>query len=292
MQGRIAREMGDPDGAEEVYTYAMELAESANDSRSMALVSHGLGGLSFVRGNWPQARQHYERSLELAQTTGDKSMEGRAHRGLLVACARQGDFEAALQHGWAAFESTASDQNSRAELLVNLGGLCRDCGYHTASFAAYAVGFMYADMDRIRIPAFSGATLAAALAGETQTARLLATRLEQLLEGGVQPYEEAQALVNLALAYEALGERVARDIAARVEVMSDTYKYHELAHLARELQDRLREGSRQPVTTPFVLAPPGLAVVDSLTALAQRTDAISVLTGTTARYTPTGNSHP
>jgi hypothetical protein len=151
---------------------------------------------------------------------------------------------------------------------------------------------MFADMDRIRIPAFSGATLAATLSGETQTAHLLATRLERLLEGGVQPYEEAQALINLALTHEALGERATMDVAVRVEALSSSHKYHELAHLARELQDRLTAGSRQPVTTPLPLASPALAVVDSLTSLAQRMDAISVLTGTTARYTPTGNSHP
>jgi hypothetical protein len=98
--------------------------------------------------------------------------------------------------------------------------------------------------------------------------------------------------MNLALAQEALDERVALDIAVRVEVMSTTHKYHELSHLARELQDRLTAGSQQPVTTPVPLAPPALAVVDSLTTLARRTDAFSVLTGTTARYTPTGNSHP
>lgn len=279
-QARIAREMGDLEAAEALYEHAADVAREADDEHSMALVEHGRGGVAITRGNWPAATRHYERALELARGAGDEGLIGRAHRGVMAAYARAAKFEGALEHGWEAYRRAPDDRNSRAELLVNLGGVARWCGHHAASFAAYSVAFTFAGMDRIRHPALSSATRAAAMGGQAGLVRQLAVRVEREVATGMQPYERALVLLDLAEAYEAIADDRTEATARRACDAASAHGFHELEHQARQVLERVRASVPPATVPPAPLSDHAIEVLDALAALAEEWDAVSVLTGT------------
>lgn len=63
---RFQRDTGDYDGALASLRSLLQTAESLHDSQSMALAHGDLGNLLFDRDNFPQALEHYRKSLELA----------------------------------------------------------------------------------------------------------------------------------------------------------------------------------------------------------------------------------
>jgi tetratricopeptide (TPR) repeat protein len=278
-QARIAREMGDLDSAAELFGEASRTAATHGDRLLACLVAHGQGGLALARGNLPAARLHYEQALAHAKAVKSTELQGRVHRGLLIAAAKEGDFDAALRHGWAAFERSSGEKNSQAELIGNLAGLCRECGYYDASLAGYSLAVLWADMDRVRLPALGGAALAAAHIGDAALVRTLGPRIEDVAAASNAPFESAQLLLDLARAYEITGDGRARSAAARVEAISASHHFFELEHLARELQDRARP---DPIaTTPRELSRAAVRVLGSVTALAHEASSLSALAGTT-----------
>jgi len=280
MQGRIAREMGDLDSAVELYQEAFAMAAEQHDDHTLSLVAHGLGGIALARGNLPAARAQYQAALGHARSAGAIDLEGRAHRGLLVVEAKAGDFDAALRHGWAAYERSPGDRNSQAELLGNLAGLARECGHYAASFAGYSLAALWADMDRVRIPALGGAALAAGLEGKAHRLRSLAARVKKDVTAA-QPFELAQVLLDLARAFDAIGDDAASDFAVRAEAISTNHRFFELEHEARELQKRVDRNARNLTRAPLELSTPAFRVLDSITALAAQTSSISALVGST-----------
>lgn len=281
MQGRIAREIGDLQQATELYCQVADMAGDATLADVASQAAHGLGGIALARGNLPDARRQYELALQFAKESGARQLEGRAHGGLLIVAAKEGNHDSAVQHGWAAFQRTFEDRNSQAELLGNLGGLLRECGHYSASLACYSLAIQWTDADRIRLPALGGAALAAALSGKVKHVQNLARRIELEVAKGAQPFNAAQALLDLAYAYAALRNPKANLLAAQAETISRSHNYFELEHLARELQTRNQSSVQQTSRAPLSLSESTMRVLDSMATLADENASINALAGTT-----------
>lgn len=280
--GRISRALGDLDSAVVLYSEARRSADEVDDHSIRALASHGLGGVALAKGNLPDARKHYEEALRYSTVAALPESEGRAHRGLLIVAAKEQNFDAALRHGWAAFQLEAGDTDSRAELIGNLAGLCRECGYYDASLAGYAVAVQGAKSYRIRIPALGGAVLAAAMAQNATLVVSLGRHILKEVDKGAPPFETAQVLVDLALALEMIGELKAKEVAARSMIISSAHHFFELEFQARAIVERFSvpRTTRERVP-PIELTEAATAVVASMTALAGSAGTLRALVGTT-----------
>jgi tetratricopeptide (TPR) repeat protein len=283
IQGRIAREVGELEQAREIYQQLVLMSEASGLSELAAQAVHGLGGVALARGNLPEARNQYSHALHLARRAGSEQLQGRAHRGLLIVAAKEGNYEEAINHGWAAFERTSEDRNAQAELLGNLGGLFREMREYPASLQCYAVALQRTDAERIRLPSLGGAALAAAYLGNANIVSALAKRIKHEVSGGAQPFNAAQTILDLAVAFETIGMAVAaNELAEEAETLSVANGYFELEHLAGELKLRVRRAavpSHSPA--PVDVAASTRSVIKSIATLAGEESSISALAETT-----------
>jgi AraC-like DNA-binding protein/tetratricopeptide (TPR) repeat protein len=236
QQARIARHMRDLDAARDLYDLAADLGLRTSDPELLALSAYGEGGLLLIKGNYPDARERYETALAYASGADLEDLVGLAHRGLMITSAESGDLDAALLHGWAAFERASGDRASQAELLGNLAGVCRKSGELPAALQAYLSAAAWAGVQRVELPALGGAALVAAELERRAPYAELRGRVEAALAGGAPPFETAEVTLELAEGAAALGDaELTRHYVSRVLEIASTHPYFEIRHNAEQL---------------------------------------------------------
>jgi tetratricopeptide (TPR) repeat protein len=236
QQGRAARQLGDLPGATAFYDAAAALGRraGATDVRVHALLGRGV--VANMRGNYPEARRTFGRALALARGAGETEFVRAAHHGLLHAAIAASDIETALIHGWEAAQGAAEAPDQRAEILNNLGEVCRVAGYEHAALRGHLAAIALTELARIRLAALGGAALAAGRLGAIDLLALLARDAERAIDGSGQPYENALTLVEFGEAYAAVGDRAASvRFGARAAVLAAGGGFHEVAYRARLL---------------------------------------------------------
>jgi tetratricopeptide (TPR) repeat protein len=133
QRARIARKLGDSEGAADRYTELEALAEDLNDDelRSRALL--GRAAAAQVSGNYPETERLAAACVSLATSRGYLGLAAAARVGLVSCAAHRGDLDAALQHAWTSIGALHDNPVAEAEYTANLGRLLLDMGQTAAA---------------------------------------------------------------------------------------------------------------------------------------------------------------
>jgi tetratricopeptide (TPR) repeat protein len=210
-QARVARQLGELETADELYRVAALIGDRSSDQELQARASLGRGVLARVRGNYPKARVLFQNGLQLAITSQAQELQYYAHQGLTITTAMTGDYEASLEHGWAAFRMSEEDATKESESLTNLAQVCLLSGYPRAALRSFLSALSRTTVLRVRLSALGGAALAAGQIADRQRLDRLANETRETVERSSLPFENAQALQHLASAYLACGDDVSAE---------------------------------------------------------------------------------
>lgn len=275
-QARIARQLGDSDAAEDLYEAAERIACDANDAAVLSRVSTGRGTLARTRGNYPQARELFERALSLAEVAGCDDVRFIAHQGLTIACAMANNISDALRHGWATFELAGSDSTRQAEALSNLAQLSLMAGYPRAALSGFSAALSRSHTLRIRLPQLGGAALSAGKCRDAASLERFAAEVERVTELSALPYENAQAYLHVAQAFAAIGDgRRANHYREQTRRIAKARGFFELMHAIQPEQFDQQSVAVQP---PVELTPDSREVIESLSALKTESDVVPLVT--------------
>jgi len=188
--------------------------------------------------------------LALASAEGDtwemQQLRGFAHQELLIVTAVAKDFDAALRHGWAAYQSPAASQTQRRELLINFASVCLDSGRYRAALNGYLLVLAAGAPRRVQLTAVGSAAMAAGELGYVAMVRRFIALGDELMDDRNNQYEVADLEKSLAYASFAIGDDItgalyrlrALSRAERLgffEILHDTERLMPRKGLAQEL---------------------------------------------------------
>ena len=252
--GRIARTLGDLDGALDLLHAAGDLGRADGVPELLAREAAGEAVVARTRGNYPAARTLFERALESGSAIGLADVVGLSHHGLMIVTAEAGEFDVALRHGWRALSAARTQHAREAEMMANLAELCVRAGYDTAALGGFRAALARTSAPRIRLPALAGIAEAAARLRDAARVETAARTIEAEASH-VFPYETARAWLSVARARRTLGETMAADEAAeRAAAIARAHGFFEVTH-------RIEEEARPK---PAALSTAGLQVIKSL----------------------------
>ncbi|HVX40732.1 MAG TPA: hypothetical protein VHB25_14275 [Gemmatimonadaceae bacterium] len=256
QQARILRKLGELDSAVRLIDETKRLAAEYTDPGLLALAHVAAGATARVRGNHPLSRAEFGAVLAIAGDDDElRELKHQAHHGMLVACAVAGDFDAALQHGAAAWELAGTDEQ-KLEIVLNVASVCYDSGQFREALNGYLRVLAESTLLRVRIHALGGAALAAARLNERTITNALDETARRLSSTVAFSHEVADMSREFAEAFAYLGDEERFDhYRADALRRSREHGFHEIAH-------RL-ETFRVPapsVVAPRVLSDAGLEV--------------------------------
>jgi hypothetical protein len=115
------------------------------------------------------------------------------------------NFDRALQHGWTAYTLSLGHDNHEIEALSNLAQLSLDAGFPSAALRGFAAVVGRTDSARVALGSLGGVAMAAAHTGEQAVLDRAAVEIGARVTMSALPYENAQALCQLAAAYAVMG---------------------------------------------------------------------------------------
>ena len=252
--GRISRTLGDLDGANDYFTAAGDLGRATGTRELETREAAALAVVARTRGNYPAARELFERALTGATDLELADVKALSHQGLMIVTAEAGDFDAAIRHGWQAFSAARAEGAREAEVLGNLAHLCAKAGYDAAALGAFTAALARTKAPRLRLPILAGI---ATSAGRLRNAERVADVERAITSEGSEafPFETSGAWLAIARARRAIGDTVAGDAAAeRAAVIAHAHRFYEITH-------RLEQDLPHP---QMPLDDAGLVVVRSL----------------------------
>ena len=245
--GRAARQLGATDIARDMYEEAMVVGYESESLDVVARAVLGLGVMALTRGNYPKARELFERGLMNADRANDPELIRSAHHGLLNCGLASGDLDSAMVHGWNVLRLCIAP-DSRAEALMNMAEICRLTGEHDAAMKVYAVAMEWTSQRRVKLHAVSGALQSAVDSNRHADAARYRELLVEMLPNEPDTYiraaiglEMADALRKLGLAAEA---EASRSTALSVAI---EHGYHELVHRAELAAHAVTDVAATPV---------------------------------------------
>lgn len=276
-QARIARQLGDFEAAEDLYQVAETIASRNDDSMLSSRVATGRGTLARMKGNYPLARELFERALALAESSGSDDVTFIAHQGLTITSAVAEDIDAALRHGWAAFEHAGPDRTRQSEALSNLAQLSLMAGYPRAALSGFVAALNRTHALRVRLPQLGGAALSAGRCGDEKSLEKMAAEIDRATELSALPYENAQAYLSLAQAFALTGDsRRATKYRESTRRIAKARGFFELMHAIQPEQFDDNVAAKQP---PAELAPASRSVIDALIGFDAESDVVALVTG-------------
>jgi hypothetical protein len=285
QQARIARTLGYLDDAEALYVAAAEAGRAHGIALLTARATLARGVIARTRGNYPLARALFEAALGEAERTGLEELAASAHEALMIVTGNAGEFDEALDHGRRALEAAEADRDRHAGLVTNLARLAWGAGCELAALGGYLHAAWLTSAPRIRLPALSGAALAAAGLGRKAQVYQLASLVTQESSDSF-PYETASAWETLWRAYVLLGSRrQADDCRCRALELARAGGFFEIVYaLERDAGD---DRTERPSRVRLPLSAEAESVVRSLEGFATAED-----TGSRAvQLRPTGVPH-
>jgi tetratricopeptide (TPR) repeat protein len=171
----------------------------------------GRGVIDRTRGDYRRSRVFFERALELSETVRANELMRLAHQGLTICHAVARNFDRGLQHAWSTLQLADGVAAREVEALANLAQLCLDAGYPAAALRGYAAVFGRTVSPRVALGALGGVSIAAAQAHEPAVLARATAEITSRVGTSGMPYENAQALYQLAMAWSAAGDLRRRD---------------------------------------------------------------------------------
>ena len=233
--GRVVRQMGLTDLAQEYYDEAMSLGYECDAMDVVARALLGTGVLALTRGNYPMAREQFERALVNAERATDPEMIRSSHHGLMNCSIASGDLDSALVHGWNVLRLCIAPE-SRAEALMNMAEICRLTGEHDAAIRVYAVAIEWTAQRGLRLNALSGALHCAVALHRMKDARRYLGDINEMLPHVLDFYTVADVGVEIAESLHNLGDTdAARERLASAMALAKTHTFHEVIHRAERV---------------------------------------------------------
>lgn len=234
QMGRAARQFGAMDLASNLYDDALAIGYhcEALDVVARALLGHG--SLALTRGNYPSAREHFERALINADLAKETELIRNAHHGLQNCGMASGDLDAALVHGWNVLR-LCIEPDSRAEALLNMAEVCRLTGEHDAALRTYAVAMEWTSQRKILLHGMSGALQSAIAINRVADSRRFVATLAEALATTPDLYSRAVIGIEFADSLHRLGDvqgAVAHLQGAKA--VAEAHSFHELVHRAEQ----------------------------------------------------------
>ena len=235
QMGRAARQLGASDLAHEYYDEAMQVGYDADALDVVARALLGIGVLALTRGNYPTAREQFERALVNADRACDTELSRSAHHGLLNCSFASGDLDSALVHGWNVLRLCIAP-DSRAEALMNMAEICRLTGEHDAAIRVYTVAMEWTSQKHVRLCALTGAMQSSVALGLTADARRLCADIALLMPTVTDTYSRCAVGVDVAEALHRLGDiEMAQNWLTEAASSASVNQFHELVHRAEHL---------------------------------------------------------
>lgn len=232
--GRAARQLGANDVAREMYEAAMSVGYESEAMDVVARALLGLAVMSITRGNYPTARELFERALANADRAKDPELIRSAHHGLFNCCFASGDLDSAMVHGWNVLRLCIAPE-SRAEALINMAEVCRLTGEHEAALRTYTVAMEWTSQPRVRLHAMSGALQSAIACHRLADARGYRSELTQLLREMPDMHTRASVGVEVADSLHRLGETsAAAECLKESMALAAANSLHEVVHRAEQ----------------------------------------------------------
>ena len=251
QQGRIARQLGATQTAEDHYRFAERLARRTRDPDLQARAVLGRGVIAATRGNYPDARKLFHRGLQVARTFDLPEHEMAAHNALLMAAVAARDIDTALEHGWFIFRHSPELPERQAETLVNLGEIALLAEDHAAALAACMKALNLTTVDRVLLAGYGTAAVAASHLGHRRLLGELTGSALEIVRRSSQHFDRAYTLLELAEAHTAVNDP---DRAAALLVQSreiaTAFSYFEILHRAESLAARRADAMPSRMPTP------------------------------------------
>jgi tetratricopeptide (TPR) repeat protein len=237
-QARAARQLGATDVAEELYLAAIDVGHSADAADVVARGHGGLAVLASMRGNYPKAREHFERALLFADRANDPNLIRSSHQGLLHSAMVAGDLDTALIHGWNTLRLSLAPE-ARAEALMNMGEICRAAGEHLAALRVFEIAAGWTAQAKVRLHALSGAMQSAAALRQVAQTRNYIAKLEAVLPTVTDSYSRAIVGVELAEVLEQLGDHQRAVTSLNYSMaLATEHRFHKVIYRAEQLAER------------------------------------------------------
>ena len=232
--GRISRQLGANDVAREMYDDAMMVGYESESMDVVARALLGLGVMAITRGNYPTARELFERALVNADRAKDPELIRSAHHGLFNCGFANGDLDSAMVHGWNVLRLCIAPE-SRAEALINMAEVCRLTGEHEAAMRTYTVAMEWTSQPRVRLHAMSGALQSAIACHRLAEARGYRSELTHLLREMPDTHTRASVGVEVADSLHRLGEMSeAAECLRESMALAAENSLHEVVHRAEQ----------------------------------------------------------
>ncbi len=227
-QAKFARQLGDLDGADQLYNSAATIGERSGDRELMARAVLGRGVVARVVGNYVRARQLFEKGMQLSQAVGSSELEYYARQGLTIMFGVARDFGAAMENGWEAFRLARGDSVKESESLTNLAQVCLDAGFPDAALRGFMGTLARCTVLRVRVAALAGAAVAAGRAGQSALVLRIEQESQDTMERTALPYENARLSLALACAHRALGDDLTSERHRQTALRAARNRFHEI----------------------------------------------------------------
>jgi hypothetical protein len=130
---------------------------------------------------------------------------------MMIAAAVARDFDAAVRHGWTAYDGWLDDPSQQSLTLINLAKVCYDSGQYRAALNGFLLVLGKPLVSRLRLTALGNAALAAARLGETSIIDQVANQAIAMIDPRNDQYEVADLEVALAQAFFLSGDEIRGD---------------------------------------------------------------------------------
>ncbi len=235
VRARLAWKAGDLDASTERYR---RVAIAARRERSDELKVRALIGQAIVArhlGNYPRNRERARRAAVLAERRGMIRLAAAGYQLLAVGFAVARDFGTALPLAWRAYVHSIGDPMMESEDLQVIGQIFLDLGHPVPAAAAFRAVIARAPADRLLVPSLGGLAVAAARTGARDVVSEVADVVASRVRAGATPYVIASVQLELADAWEQLGDAARAAEARRIALgIALEHRFHEIAHHAEE----------------------------------------------------------
>jgi tetratricopeptide (TPR) repeat protein len=251
VRARIAWKGGQLDVAEERYRRVALIARRTGSDELRARAWIGRAIVARLRGNYPASRRYGQHAIMLAERAGLRRLASLAHHALMVAAAVGKEFDAAVEHGWQAYQNGEGDVTLETGALGNIGQLFLDAGHPETAMAAFRGVIARHPSDRIVVPALGGLAVAAARLGLRDLVNSTRHEIRRREQAGATAYDVATAMLDLTRAYVTLGDdALAEEFRKHAHALAISRGFHEIAHHTRESIRTQRSQPRERVLSP------------------------------------------
>ncbi|MEP6618044.1 MAG: hypothetical protein ABJE47_01965 [bacterium] len=231
VRARLAWKADRFDVAAERYRRAVRTARQEQSVELRVRILIGRSVMTKHLGNYPRSRLYAGKGARLAERAGLRKLAAVGYHSLMVGAAVALGLEAAIVHGWRAYELADGDTVLETEVLGNMGQVFLDAGHPVVAISAFRVVIQRSPSARILLPARGGLAIAAARLGLRHIVHEQEDAVTRNAETSATSYDMAYALLDLARARQTLGDsRTAEGHRFRSLEIASRFGFHELVH--------------------------------------------------------------